>query len=455
MSITASNGEICIGDGTGGATGLTTGSNGQVVGYISGSVVNLDTAEVPTASPSSIVTIGVSGSLAALDASSATEGDVPQLVNGAFALVPQPRAIQPFEVVGSTEVEVWSEDLAVASTGLYTYHVDLSAVTDDGTAGFMAKASRSFRVVTGSIVGSFSWDSPVSASYSGGDGSIDTGVVQCSLANRPANSGSNDNVVRVLVHGQTDLTLLGAGRVTRVAVLTSGSAAFDRASLNLNVFVKPPYSSSPWAGEDSAGDSGSNDLAEPSYPPTTRTLSGATGANFNGTNTSIQTGVNLSTLIGNDCSGWIVFSADTAATDAGANSRYTNPQLMSDGNYILNVGFSAAGVHIAVYDTGAAYTEKVIACGTGGTHMLRWRVTDNGLVELGLDGATMETTSFSGKSINGYRGVHLWFGSRGGGASGFFDGCILEAAVAPYAITDSDFDKVEADIDADYGTSFA
>lgn len=454
MSITAGSGEVCIGDGAAGATGLAVGDDGQVVGYAGGAAANLDAAEVPDVAGGSIVLVGPDGDLAALDVATGATGDVPQIVDGAFVLVQQPRGIAPFDVSGDTEVEVWSEDAAGLADGVYTYTLEVSAVTDEGGSGFMGRTSRSFRVQSGVVMGSFSWDSPTPEGVFGADGDIDTADVQCYLANHPANSGTPDNVIRALVHGQSALTLEGKGSLKREVALAT-VAAFDRASLDLNVFVKPPYASSPWAGEDSGGASGSNDLAEPSYPPTPRALSGLTGANFNGTNTSIQTSANLSALIGSDCSGWIVFSADAAASDAGAGSRYTNPQLMSDGNSILNVGFSTAGVHLAVYDTGAAYTEKVISCGTGGVHMLRWRVTDDGLVEIGLDGGAMQTTSFSGKSVSSYRSVHLWLGSRGGGAAGFFDGCIAEAAVADHAISDADFDKVEADIDSDYGTSFA
>lgn len=235
--------------------------------------------------------------------------------------------------------------------------------------------------------------------------------------------------------------------------------AFDPADLTLTGWWRGPFSASPWSGVASAGTSGSNAFSEATNPPSVgSTLNGIAPPDFDGSNDNMSTSAQLSAFISSSatasCSGWVLFNADAATADAGAGSRHNNPQFFSDANQVLNIGFSSAGVHVSIYDTGAAYTERVIACGTGGWHLLCWRITHGSLVEASLDGGAFQTTSFAGKTISSFRSVIMRCGAKGTGLSPFFNGRIMEQAVAASALSDGDFDNVVAYINDRYGLAF-
>lgn len=232
----------------------------------------------------------------------------------------------------------------------------------------------------------------------------------------------------------------------------AGGGAFDLTSLAWTGLWQVSYSGSPWVGSASAGSSGGRNLTEATNPPASGgPLNGFTPPDFDATNDRLDTGaVLLSDLIGNSCGGVVLFNADTSSADGGAGTRFANPQFLIDTNAILGVGFSTAGVHLAALDTGATTTEVVSACGTGGWHLLRWRVTDATTIEVGVDSGAMVSTSFAGKTLHGSRGTLVRVGCRANGGAPFFDGRVAFIATAAFAPTDPQFVNIRGGINARY-----
>jgi hypothetical protein len=205
----------------------------------------------------------------------------------------------------------------------------------------------------------------------------------------------------------------------------------------------------------SAGTSGDHDMAEASTPPSVGTaLNGFDPADFNGTNDVLVSADTMADFVGDSCSIVALFNAAAASADAGADSRFNNPQLFGDANQLIGVGFSSAGIHGAAWPTvGAPAIERVIACATGGWHMLRFRLTHQVSLELGLDAGAMQTTSFAGLTLHGSRNLACRIGPRGTGAGPFFNGDVAEVMVTNTLLTDQNFADIRSYFNARYGLS--
>lgn len=242
----------------------------------------------------------------------------------------------------------------------------------------------------------------------------------------------------------------------------SSSIVFDPATLSLTGWWRDYPGTSPWSGTASAGTSTSNSISEATNPPNAGTaLNAHATANFDGTNDVLGDSVgSLDTYVNaGDGSGWVLFNADTATSDSGAGTRYNNPQFFIDSNGVMGCGFSTAGVHVFVTDGSNGITEKVIACATGGWHLVSWKYhyASPGLtLSIRLDGGAWQTaTSGAGSGLSGTinpDSIHV--GPRYTGGTVFFDGRIAEMATSDTFISDANFDNVKSYINNRYSQSF-
>jgi len=212
---------------------------------------------------------------------------------------------------------------------------------------------------------------------------------------------------------------------------------------------------SPWTGVASAGTSGSNGATEATNPPSAGTsLNGHVTSNFDGTNDHINMSGTEDTYLNNtDGSGWVLFNADTATADAGAGVRQNNPQFFADNNGVMGVGFSTAGIHLFVVDGSNGTTEKVIACATGGWHLLQFKFHYPTLdMRLRLDnGSWQQTTAGFGTGLSTtLSGNTCASGGKLGASSPFFDGRIADMGISDTFISDTDFDNIRTYINARY-----
>lgn len=177
-----------------------------------------------------------------------------------------------------------------------------------------------------------------------------------------------------------------------LSLYAMGRSAFDAASLPWELWTRDSFTASPWTGTASAGDSGSRDLTEAVFPPgVSAALDGFTSPDFDGGNDRLVNATSMTSLI-SVAAGTIavMFYADAAAADAGANAYYNNPGLFSDTSARLALSFSNSGVRLGSYNGATFDTAAVVACGTGAWHaaIARW---DNTTMELSIDGGTFTT----------------------------------------------------------------
>lgn len=234
----------------------------------------------------------------------------------------------------------------------------------------------------------------------------------------------------------------------------SSGSTYNPAVLSLTGWWRD-MGASPWTGVASAGTSGSNGATEATNPPSAGSaLNGHVTADFDGTNDHINFAGTEDTYLNNtDGSGWVLFNADAASADAGAGNRANNPQFFADNNGVMGVGFSSAGIHLFVVDGSNGTTEKVIACSTGGWHLLQFKFHYPTLdMRLRLDnGSWQQTTAGFGTGLaTTLSGNTCAGGGKLGTSSPFFNGRIAEMGISDTFISDTDFDNIRTYINARY-----
>jgi len=267
----------------------------------------------------------------------------------------------------------------------------------------------------------------------------------------PAHAAAAVDVVVTNPDAQSDTLASG---------FTYEDPVFNPATLDLTLWQRD-YAGSPWTGTASAGTSGSNSFSEATNPPSVGTaLNGHGTADYDGTNDILgQASGDASTYLTNtNGSGWVLFNADAASADAGAGSRQNNPQFLASNNGQFGIGFSSVGIHVYTVDGSNGQTEKVIACATGGWHLLQFKYSLGGgglSLKLRLDnGAWQESTSAFGATLSGDMATSvLRSGGDSSNTSPFYNGRVADRAVSKLTISDGDFDNVRSYANARYGVS--
>jgi hypothetical protein len=227
--------------------------------------------------------------------------------------------------------------------------------------------------------------------------------------------------------------------------------AFEVTDQALEGLWRGTYTGSPWNGTASVGGSGSRSLSEATNPPTQGTPLSYVPADYNGTNQLMKSSVNMSTFLSESAaSGWVLFNADTAVADAGAGSRINNPYLIGQdtGGTTFGMGYSDAGVTLAVFNTLAAYTEIVIAASTGAWHLAQFK-WDGTNISLRVDGGAWSSVAATPASFS----ANVMVQATNFAASAWYDGRIMETALTPRVFGDSIFDEVRGYCARRYGVA--
>lgn len=227
------------------------------------------------------------------------------------------------------------------------------------------------------------------------------------------------------------------------------TTAFSPAALPLTGWWRASYSGSPWNGNPSGGSSEGRSLAEPTNPPTTGSaVNGLTPAAFNGVDTILNSDAYIETLLPPaECSGAVLFYANTAAAPAGA--AYDDPALLSE-QFAFSFTFCSAGLGYAWYD-GAWNSPHRVTCGTGAWHLAQFRF-DGTNFELRVDSGAWSSHSQTTRSV-----VPSTYWMRVGYAqistNVFFDGSVLEIMTSGVSLSDDDFDNIKTYVNARYALS--
>lgn len=239
----------------------------------------------------------------------------------------------------------------------------------------------------------------------------------------------------------------------------SAAAVFDPATLSLTGWWRNYPGSSPWSGTTSVGTSASQSLSEATHPPGAGAALNSHGtASYNGTNSQFTaSGTEATYLASAVGSGWVLFNATAATTDAGVGSRLNNPQFFVDSVGSFGIGFSTAGIHVVTVDPSNGTNEKVIACATGAWHVLQWEYvyTSPGLtLSIALDsGGFQQLTSSFGSGLSGSRTGTMTSGGKLLSTAPFFNGLIADMGISSAALNNTDFTNVRSYINARYGLS--
>lgn len=258
-----------------------------------------------------------------------------------------------------------------------------------------------------------------------------------------------DSVTIANGEGRTVLALDGRLVPKSASTATGVTPSAALVDLPLTGFWRTPYAgTSPHPGTASAGTSGARSLTEATNPP----AAGAGGSfDFVPTDKFQYTGTDGDLIGTGEFYAHVLFDADAATADAGAGSRYLNPQFITDGaSALFGIGFSSAGVHVMYHD-GAGHKERVLACGTGAKHCVQ--VTQIGTtLKMRLDRGAWTTIATSGV-YGGGAGTPVRFGVRYDSAAPY-DGEVFEWVTGKFGTSDAIADAILDDVNAFHGTSF-
>lgn len=248
-------------------------------------------------------------------------------------------------------------------------------------------------------------------------------------------------------------TLNGAGsylvRVTTAGGVSNTLAieAWSPAELDLNIWNRADFASSPWAGETSLGDSGSNDLTEATNPPAVGSaINGFDPADFDGTNDKLENASTMGTLFSTAYSFFALVKADAlAADDSGGD---VQPRIFGDSLSYLCLIVSTSGAKLYTY-SGAIKQTAYSAMSTGTWTLLRgkWDGTylylakDSAAFAAGVSAGIIDTTAGTLRVGCNYN------------ASAFFNGQIAELAFSPTDVSDANFTKIRKYLNARFALS--
>lgn len=196
-----------------------------------------------------------------------------------------------------------------------------------------------------------------------------------------------------------------------------------------------------WLGRFSGGLSAVEHLIEATHPPTAgAALNGHVTASFNGTD---QKFVGPTGLLATSFSIWWVFKASAAVPDYGAATPWAAPGIDDTSGAGLAIGFNESGVRAGYHD-GTDWDSVVQAASVGAWHRARIR-SDGTKIELSVDGNAW--TSVARDPINSIT-QPLRVGTCFDGS--FFSGLTAAVGVIKRALTDEEFDALDAHLVSKY-----
>lgn len=468
-SLPGSAGDLLTSNGVGGATAVPIGTDGQIP-RVSGSVVTFEDGVEVGGSPGDIQVQGPSGTLIGLSPSSGAPGTVVTTTGTAFVLSAPSGGgsgevtMGPLTTTNDGGLLLFHEiDPSTLADGIYelTVRVRGDAGPASGAVNYVATG---MRVWFGVIAGVAVQMDPTPNEVLYFRVFPETTVLATTAAEIHFATGPSKIQVRVRGEAATVIDWKGE-RDLRMSVKISGSAAgwggvgavFDPATLSLTGWWRD--FSLIWNGTASAGTSASQSLNESTHPPTTGTaLNGHATALFNGTNSVLEASGTEDTYLNSTAgSGWHLFKANSAHTDAGAGSRENNPQFFVDNNGVMGAGFSSSGAFAFISDSSNGQTENVLACATGAYHLFQWKFhyASGMTLSARLDSGSWNIlTSAFGSGLTGtLSGNTISLGGKFNTTTPFFDGTVAEQGISDTVISDADFDNIKTYINARYGLS--
>lgn len=247
---------------------------------------------------------------------------------------------------------------------------------------------------------------------------------------------------------------LGDGRILTYSFF--GNNGLDSQSIQWSGYWRANYSASPWAGETSAGVSGSRNISDGTYPPVTGTTqNGYTPAGFTSSPPRrLATSAYLIDYLGDGTTstGWTVSVLVKFNALPGADASYFDEPLLfgSDaGNLSLTVG--ASGIRLAAQDTaGATVLTPRIAVVTGQYYKIQAQWTGTN-IRIRVDGGAWTT----GGALTTYYSADFTGGKVKVGAnynnSVAPDADFLEVSCVPQVLSDA----VLNDLNSYYTTRYA
>ena len=237
---------------------------------------------------------------------------------------------------------------------------------------------------------------------------------------------------------------------------SSSGPVFNPATLALSMWHSAKlaaYSAPPWAGNASAGGSGSVTAGTAGADPTVgAALNGHNTTAFNGTSELLSESVGAATLFtanaGTFC---CLFNASSIPTSTGAN--YTDGNMLADpGNADQGFGLTSNGLGTVLLNSAASNYDQLYLpfSTTGSWHLFQSKWTNTGIrarVDSGAWSSVTTTGSgFAGASANMYMGVSY-------ASTQHFAGLIAEMMTAAVTLSDSDCDNIKSYVNATYGLS--
>lgn len=226
-------------------------------------------------------------------------------------------------------------------------------------------------------------------------------------------------------------------------------AVFNPATLNLTVWNRASFASSPWNGVASAGTSGNWKFVEATNPPGVGAAqNGLDPINLDGFNdtlrlqdTATSTNQAVSTII--DADGWtvlVLLRPDTASAP-GVNP-YNSSNVIGDGAGSGNWGVTYTTSGITAYqNTAGGYRTSSTALSTGSYALGKLRYDGTNL-QSGVNNGSMSSTASGNVSTLTGTPVRIGDISGGSGDASAYDGRILEVMVADYSMSDSEIENV-------------
>ncbi len=167
-----------------------------------------------------------------------------------------------------------------------------------------------------------------------------------------------------------------------------GGGGFDPTSLVASLYVRGPFSASPWVGVASAGSSGGRNLTEGTNPPSVGTTqNGIAPANFDGTNDQLSSALTMGDIFAADGSEGEIWALYRSTTAAAASAGYDDAPILVDSGGNIDFNFTASG--FGLYMNG---TNQNVAATNAAYHVarVRWDSTIQGIT---IDSASEATVA--------------------------------------------------------------
>lgn len=227
----------------------------------------------------------------------------------------------------------------------------------------------------------------------------------------------------------------------------AGAAVFNPATLPFSAWHKLPFSAPPWAGNASAGGSGSVSAGTVGADPTVgAALNGKNTIAFNGAEALVES-VNVSTLFSAGAGTFFcLFNATSIPTGSGVD--YQDGTFLQDaGNQDQTFGLTTTGLSASILNTaGSAYVRLNVAfSATSSWHLFqaKWDGTN---LRARVDSGAWSSTPAGNTGFAGSAAPRI-------GMSGYtnnFTGLMAEQACAASTISDTDCDNYKSYVNSVY-----